>query len=127
MVNAPIHRGLRSPLTLPGDVPPEVPPVGVHLLDQANLPGAAPLFQLLFAGDGGRCIVMRIVPDQSRDAVALGEAFEPPLTVLPDAADRVAGDTNIERAVLPARKDIDNECLRPHAATAAWMASQVTM
>jgi hypothetical protein len=48
-------------------------------------------------------------PYEILDSVALGEAFDDALAMLPDAASQVRGHASVERAVTSARHDIDVE------------------
>src|SRR3954467_4603145 len=96
----------------------EVDPVGVELLAQGDLPIAVPVLQLLFAADRLADVVVGLVPDEAVDIVLCREPWDDPVFVLEDAPTEVVRDTNIERAVLAARQDVDPVGSR-HAAFAA--------
>ena len=68
-----------------GDVWPEVAPSGVGLFDQGDLPGAVPVFQLLFAADGGRHVVVEFKVDEQMHAVLPRKAVYSIVAMLPDA------------------------------------------
>jgi hypothetical protein len=85
----------------------EVVPLGVHGVDQADLPGAVPGLQTLLAPYGFVDVAVRLVPDEQFQAVAFGEAVGDALLVFPDASAEAVGDADIEHAVAAARHDVD--------------------
>lgn len=87
-----------------GDVGPEVAPGGVGLFDQGDLPGAVPVFELFFATDGGRHVVVKFEVNQQVHAVFLRKAFCGVIAMLPDALRQIARNANVQGAVLATRE-----------------------
>jgi len=89
----------------------EVVPLRVLGLDKLNFPGSPPFLQPLLAGD---CILSRLenfVVDEHLYAVLLGEALDCANPMFVNAARKVRGNADIERAVATAGEDIDEEQL----------------
>jgi hypothetical protein len=82
-------------------------PLGVGFFDEADLPLAFPCLEALFAEDGIGGVCERFVVYEAMDAVALGEAGGVGLLVAGDSLDEVAGDADVEGAVLSAGHDVD--------------------
>jgi len=85
----------------------EVMPLGVGFFDEADFPLAFPCLEALFAEDGIGGVCERFVVDKTMDAVALGEAGDVATFVAGDSLDEVAGDADVEGAVLLAGHDVD--------------------
>src|SRR5258706_14435156 len=85
----------------------EIVPIGVALLDEANLPGAIPTFYLLFPSDGIMDIGVHLEPHEIMDAISLGEALKQIMLVPIDAFGKVARDARIQCPVTFAGEDVD--------------------
>ena len=101
------------------DLPPQVPPIGVRLLDQRVLPGPQPFLEAFLVPDGRFDILMHREPDQMLAAMRPGEAVHQALAVLVDAAQEVAGDARVEHPVPAIGDDVDEATL-PHLSKQAW-------
>jgi hypothetical protein len=66
-----------------------------------------PVLQVPLALNGSADVVMVPDIDQPSEAVASGEPVGHPLAVFPDAADKIAGHTDIQAAVWPVRHDVN--------------------
>ncbi len=85
----------------------KVVPIGVLALDQVDLPLPMPALELLLASDGGRHVAKYFVSDQRVDAVALCEALDLAVSMLPQPSNEVRGYADVECAVARAGEDID--------------------
>src|SRR6185312_10392060 len=85
----------------------QVPPLGIALVDQAHLPAALPSLERLLAQDRRLHRRVKLVPDQGVGAITVSKTFHHVVLVLPDAFDQVAGNTDIQDAVLLARQHVD--------------------
>ena len=85
----------------------QVPPSGIALVDQAHLPVALPPLERLLAQDRRFHGRVKLVPDQRMNAIAVGKTLDRIVPVLPDAFDQIAGDADVEDAVLLARQHVD--------------------
>jgi len=85
----------------------KVEPVRVSLFDQVDLPLPAPVLKLLFARDRRHHFTMTFEPDQHLDAVTIGEAGQRAIAVLPESADKIRRDADVERPARLACQDID--------------------
>ena len=95
----------------------QVHPVGVHLLNDAEFPGAVPFLQSLLAADGILHRVMMLIPHKLLQAVLLGESFKRSALVSRDPVPQRAGHADIHRAPVKVRHDVDSrELLFMHAA-----------
>src|ERR1700730_16286227 len=54
----------------------KIDPPRILFFDQSNLPIAPPFLKFLFAGDGGRGVIVDFEPDQLVDAVARRKTFD---------------------------------------------------
>jgi hypothetical protein len=106
----------------------QVRPVRIDRIDQVDLPLAAPVLELLFAQDGWFHFAEQFVMDQPVDSVTIRETRRQTATMLRNSADKVRRYTNIDRAISPARKDMDTRLtLFPHGPEtgAKWTLNQV--
>ena len=101
------------------DLPPQIPPFGVRLLDQRVLPGPQPFLEAFLVPDGRFDILMHREPDQMLAAMRLAEALDQALAVLICAPNDVVGDAGIERP-MPAIGDHVDEVALPHPSKQAW-------
>ena len=85
----------------------QVAPSGVGVLYQSKLPSAMPPLDGFLTPDGGFHCFVRFVPDQSVDAIFLGEAFHKVVLVLPNALNNIRSHADIEGAVSATRQDIN--------------------
>lgn len=85
----------------------KIMPVGVWPLDQVDLPRPMPTLELFFARNGWFHFVKKLEVDQSVDAVLAGESGDRHFAVLPQPADKVGRNANVQRAARLARKDVD--------------------
>ncbi len=106
----------------------EVLPIGIVPLDEVDLPVTQILLERLLPTDGVSHRFVRLVPDEPFQPVPLGEARKPPLFVLADPREQLAGDADVERPMLPVRHHVDGdeaneEIARAHAqAWCSWVA-----
>ncbi len=90
-----------------GKVGVEVAPGGVGLFDEAEFPGAVPVFEAFFALDGFGHGGMGFVPDESADLVFPGEGGAAVVLVARDSLPQVGGDADVQGAVALAGEDVD--------------------
>lgn len=85
----------------------KIGPMRIALFDQFDLPSTMPVLEALLGRD--RCFhgVGNLVPDQMLDAVTRGVAVERSVTMLHQTTDKIRRDADVERAVAPARQDVD--------------------
>src|SRR5262249_3104394 len=74
----------------------QVPPSGIVLLDQFDLPVAPPALEGAFAAGCDASVLVPFEIDQPTRPVALGEALAHALAVLPGASRAIAGHAHIE-------------------------------
>src|SRR5262245_60644300 len=67
-------------------IPIEVPPFGIHLFDQFELPRAPPALDGVFAMARVERLVVSFVPNQQNDVVAARKSWRKTLLVLPDSS-----------------------------------------
>ena len=106
----------------------KIVPIGVGVLDQIDLPLPVPSFELSFTKDRAFHVAEQFVADEAMDAITASEAFDCSIAMLPDPADQIAGDTDVECPVRVAGKNIDARlALLSHGAedAARWMLKQV--
>ena len=106
----------------------QITPLGIGAIDQVDLPLPAPVLELLLARDRMVHIAEHLEVDEAIDGVAGGETRRRAITVLPDALYQVRGDTDVQRAVVPVRKNVDARvALDRHASGGAekWTLKQV--
>jgi len=84
----------------------QIDPLGVHALDQPDLPLPAPLLDPVLASYGLRHQVMHLVVDEHVHMVVLGEALDETLLVLGHADVEIARHARVDRAVALARQDV---------------------
>ncbi len=100
----------------------------IALFNQIDFPLAAPVFQLLLAGNGLFHRFKGFVVNKSMDFVARGESGKSAVSVLPEPTNKMGRYANIERSVSATRKDVGaGKALLPHASdcVAGWMLKQV--
>ncbi len=85
----------------------QILPVRIGLFDQADLPGAFPFLDLVFAGLGTFARIMNLIPDQPRDAVSTGKRCALAFPVLPRPSGYIIRMPAIQRAVLLAGKQVN--------------------
>jgi hypothetical protein len=103
-------------------------PVGVLAFDQVDLPLPVPALQLLLAQDRAFHVAEKFVADEPMDLVAAGKAFDAAVPVLPEPAEKVAGDPDVKSAVGLTGKNVDARVsLLSHTSenAARWMLKQV--
>ena len=131
----------RHPELVSGSIPPlaqsqrcqpkadsQIMPIGVFAFNQIDLPLPVPVFEPLFAGDGGFHIAEKLISDEAVGFVSAGKAGNAAFAVLPQALDKVGGDTDIDGPVWLAGEDIDaGLALELHGIENAgkWMLKQV--
>ena len=93
---------------LPTLIPVEqVTPRRIGAQDQPDLPCALPFLQALLAPDGLRHRFEILVIDEHFHAIPLREALDQPLIVLGHAGVQIAGNPDVEHAILGARENVD--------------------
>ena len=85
----------------------EIGPLGVLLLDEPDLPCPLPFLGPLLTRDRGFHGLVRLGVDHTMDFVVLGETGNAAGTMSLDPAGEVRCHSDVERAVFPAREDID--------------------
>ncbi len=89
----------------------EVPPLGVHAVNEPDLPGPLPFLEARFAKDRRCHRLMHLVVNELTYAVRLREPFMEALPVLAHAPMEIARHTHVEHAVRSARENIDARSL----------------
>ena len=92
---------------LPGDRGKQIAPFRVLFLDQADLPVPPPLLERLFTGDRISRIVIALKPDQTLDAIFRREPRNRLALVLTDAANKIAGNPEIQRSMPSTGEKVD--------------------
>src|SRR6185312_804997 len=87
----------------------EVAPLGIDLLDQADLPGPVPLLHRPLAREGGLTRVEPLVVDEPGDAVSCCETWLFLVNVFPDTVHEVFGRPEVQRPVAAAGQHVDEE------------------
>lgn len=82
-------------------------PFRVQGQDEADLPGATLLFQLLLTQDCVRHRVVHLVVDEQLDAVTSGEAVDETLIMLDHAMAEIARHADVEDAIWLAGENVD--------------------
>jgi hypothetical protein len=85
----------------------QIAPIGILSLDQPQLPGPIPSFDLFLACDRFVHIIVRFVSHEHVHGVPLGEAFDDAVLVLPSSADQIRGYARVKRAVPFASQNIN--------------------
>ena len=75
----------RASISLGVDLIKQIMPIGIKFFDQADFPGAAPLFEAFFAQNGVRHSVMYFIIHQLGDVVCVAETRNRAGSVLPNA------------------------------------------
>ena len=96
----------------------DVIPIGVHCLDQIDLPLPGPVLDRFLARDSIRDEVVLLEPDQCFHAVFRCKTRRQVVLVLIQTAGQVAGHAGVERTIALRCKDID--IAFSHAAMIAW-------
>jgi len=105
----------------------EIDPVGIGLLDEADLPGAMPALELFLSGDGAIHRLEELGMDEAVDMVARGEARNLARAMLPDASRKIGRDADIQCPAGLAGEDVGARALALHEKINAvpWMLKQV--
>ncbi len=106
LVSGPISRFARSKRwqTQPHR---KIGPMRVALVDQIDLPLPVPALQLLLAQDREFHFAEQFIVDEHVDGIARGKPRQRIITMLPKPRDQVGCDTDVDRAVGLAGKDVD--------------------
>ena len=96
-------QGVASPVQ--GEI--QVRPIGTHLLDQGDLPVAAPLLEALLAGDSLVDAVVDLVPDEAAHIVLGGEAGDELAPVFIRSPRHIVRHAKIQRAMAAACEEVD--------------------
>ena len=110
----------RHPELVSGSIPPitwnkrrqaqphgQVPPLRVLGVDQVDLPLPMPVLELLFAQDRPLHVAEHLEVDEAVDLVSPCEPRKQSLTMLHQPLQQVRRDADVDRAVVPVRKEID--------------------
>ena len=106
----------------------KVSPVRVLLLNQIDLPRPMPVLELLFARDRSDHVAIDFEMNQAVDFVTPGKSRQRIIAMLPKPRDQIRSHSDVKRAVVPARDDVDTRDARlPHKAgfAAKWTLKQV--
>jgi hypothetical protein len=82
-------------------------PIGVMLIDKVYFPRTMPVFQLLFARNGGGHVSEQFVMDKAIDRISGRVTGRKVVAMLIHTLGQVRRHTNVSRAIGSARKDID--------------------
>ena len=85
----------------------QVPPFPVLGIDQLDLALTMPLLELLPAQDDRLHLAEHLAVNQTVDPVSPNEAGEQPFTILHKPLEQVRRDADVDRAVVPVRKQVD--------------------
>ena len=85
----------------------------IPFLNERDLFGPRPTFELFLARNGGFDVMKQFVVDELVDFVLLGEAFEDAVFMLPHPARQIARQTDIKTAGMAAH-DVDPTSLGYH-------------
>jgi hypothetical protein len=91
------------------NLPVQVFPVWIGVLDQVQLPGSIPFFQLPLALERRFSALMFLEPNQKLDAVFSSKALYSANPMFPDTAYQVVGHADIKSAITPARQNVHVE------------------
>ena len=106
----------------------QILPLRVRPVDQVDLPLPPPVLKLLLAADGAFHVAKKFKVDKAMHVVARCEARRRAVAMLRESADKIGCDTDVQRSVMPARKDVGTRgALLPHGpeSAARWMLKQV--
>src|SRR5450830_809564 len=96
------------------DFRPEIMPLWVTLFNQAHLPLAVPLLDLLLAVDCLTHVAVEFVVDQAVNAVPLRESICEVVSVFVDASHKITGHPGVQRPVEPAGQNVDGRLFCRH-------------
>lgn len=85
----------------------QILPIGISAFNQGDLFLSRAAFNLLLAQDRMFHCAVQLVPNQHLAAVALGEAVNCALLVLPRASGQIGRYASVERPILAVRHEID--------------------
>ena len=105
---------------------PKIVPERIVTFDQLNLPVSTPALEAFLGCDRVGHGVGRLVPDESLDAVTVGEATERAVAMLHDTTKQVGRDAQVQRAKIAAGHHIDARLLvpRPSVCAERWTPAQ---
>ena len=106
----------------------QVMPIAIGRVDQADFPLPVPVLELLLARDRGDHVAEHLKMDQPVHLVARRKPRRRRIAVLPKAGDEIGRHADIQRAIVPARQNIDARvALLPHGPerAAKWTLKQV--
>ena len=106
----------------------QVMPIAIGRVDQVDLPLPVPVLELLLARDRGDHVAKHLKMDQQVHFVTRRKPRRRRIAVLPKAGDEIGRHADIQRAVVPARQNIDARvALLPHGpeCAAKWTLKQV--
>src|SRR5436305_15095382 len=92
---------------LPRHVLVEIPPFGIVLLDQFQLPSSRPLLQTILTMDGCENVFEWLTMNKYFDAIFACKSADQSFAMFPGATHDVVRHAYIERAVAPARHDVN--------------------
>src|SRR5450830_1073633 len=108
------RRMRESILLVSCDFRPEIMPLWVTLFNQAHLPLAVPLLDLLLAVDCLTHVAVEFVVDQAVNAVPLRESICEVVSVFVDASRKITGHPGVQRPVEPAGQNVDGRLFCRH-------------
>ena len=94
--------------TSSSDVRPQVPPSGIVLPDQLDLPRPIPFLELLFPGDRTLHISVHLEIYQVVHAILFREPFDYIILVLPNTLHEITSHANVERTMSFAGEYVDH-------------------
>jgi hypothetical protein len=84
-----------------------ITPKRVVLFDGVDFPVPLPGFDHFFVGDSISNVIKDLEIDKRFDTIFFGETVDQPFSVLKSTADKVAGDSNVQRTVTLASHDVN--------------------
>ena len=106
----------------------KIVPITIRLIDQIDLPLSPPVLELLFAGNRIHHVAKHLEMDEAIDPVTRGKSRRRIIAMLPQPAQQIRCDANIQRAIVTARENIDARvAILPHGPErgAKWTLKQV--
>jgi len=86
-----------------------IQPLRIGPFDQSNFPIPPPFLDALLAGDGVDRVFVLFEVDKVMHRVPVGEAVQQVVAMGEGPTDEIAGDAGVERAVLAAGEDVNEE------------------
>src|SRR5262249_3538428 len=99
----------------------QIVPIGIHRMDQPDLPGARPVLDCLLTLNCVANIVKVLVVDKALKPVTLREPFDHAFTMLKRAVWQIAGDAGVENAIASIGHEVEPAALNIFTKSKTWM------